>query len=402
MNVTNLLENLLLKVTSFFPGIIGTLIILIIGWLIAKFVKKITYKLLKKTTWDDKLMEKAKLKIDINKFISNLLYVIIMIYVLLIVLQKLGMTSVLEPLQNMMSSFLLFFPKVLGAGIIFFIGYLIAKFVSSLVNLLGDFIDKVLEKVNFKDTDKIINILEKLVFVVIIIPFAIAALNKIELEEVSGPVNHILSNIVAIIPNILGAIVIITIFVVGGKFLKSLLKGFLESVGVDTLVEKMELSSIIGKSNSLAKIISNIVYFFLVFFGIITGIEMMNFGELTNVLNIVLTTSGQILFGVIILVVGNFVANIAYKSLSKSEDNKSVASIVKYAVLGLFLAMALTKMGFADDIVKLAFGLVLGAIAVVIALSYGLGGREAAGEHMKEIINKFKKNNNNNNYNNNY
>lgn len=390
MNLSNLLENLILKVSSFFPGIIGTLIILIIGWFLAKFIKKISYKLLKKTKWDDKLIEKAKIDIDINKFISNLLYVIIMIYVLLIVLQKLGMTSVLEPLQEMMASLLSFLPKILGAGVILFIGYLIAKFVSSLVNLLGDFIDKLLQKINFKDTEKLIKILEKLVFIVIIIPFAIAALNKIELSEVSDPVNHVLDQIVAIIPNILGAAVIITIFAFGGSFIKSLLKGALDSLGIDKLSEKMELTTVLG-NNSLSKIISSLVYFFLIFFGIITGIEMMNFTELTNVLNMILVTSGQILFGMIILVVGNFVASIAYKSLSKSESNQSIASIVKYAILGLFLAMALTKMGFADDIVKLAFGLILGAIAVVIALSYGLGGREAAGEHMKEIIKKFKK-----------
>ncbi len=391
MNVTTLLENFLLKITSVFPGVIGTIIILIIGWFLAKFIKKMSYKLLKKVSWDDRLMEKAKLNIDINKFISNLLYVVVMIYVLLIVLQRLGMTSVLEPLQNMMSSFLLFFPKILGAGIIFFIGYLIAKFVSSLVNLLGDVIDKLLHKINFKDTDKLINVLEKLVFIIIIIPFAIAALNKVELKEVSGPVNHILDEIIAIIPNILGAAVIITIFAVGGNFLRSLLQGFLDSLGVNSLAKKMELGSVIGEKTSLSKVISNIVYFFLVFFGVITGVEMMNFTELTDVLNTLLSTSGQILFGMIILVVGNLIASIAYKSLSKSEDNKAIASIVKYAILGLFLAMALTKMGFADDIVKLAFGLILGAIAVVIALSYGLGGREAAGEHMKDIIKKFKK-----------
>ena len=48
-------------------------------------------------------------------------------------------------------------------------------------------------------------------------------------------------------------------------------------------------------------------------------------------------------------------------------------------------------MGIANSIVELAFGLILGAIAVAIALSYGLGGREAAGIHMKEILNKLKK-----------
>ena len=46
-------------------------------------------------------------------------------------------------------------------------------------------------------------------------------------------------------------------------------------------------------------------------------------------------------------------------------------------------------MGIANSIVELAFGLTLGAIAVAVALSYGLGGREAAGKHMEQILKKF-------------
>ena len=52
------------------------------------------------------------------------------------------------------------------------------------------------------------------------------------------------------------------------------------------------------------------------------------------------------------------------------------------AVLGNLLVMAigLNAMGIADTIVHLAFGLTLGAIAVAVALSFGLWGREAAGK----------------------
>ncbi|MEZ0471720.1 hypothetical protein [Luteimonas salinilitoris] len=57
-----------------------------------------------------------------------------------------------------------------------------------------------------------------------------------------------------------------------------------------------------------------------------------------------------------------------------------LARIARIAILGLVLAMGLRAMGIADDIVNLAFGLVLGAVAVAIALAFGLGGREAAGE----------------------
>ena len=47
-------------------------------------------------------------------------------------------------------------------------------------------------------------------------------------------------------------------------------------------------------------------------------------------------------------------------------------------------------MGIAESIVNLAFGLTLGAIAVAFALSFGLGGREAAGKQMEHFFNDMR------------
>jgi hypothetical protein len=52
--------------------------------------------------------------------------------------------------------------------------------------------------------------------------------------------------------------------------------------------------------------------------------------------------------------------------------------------------MALRRMGVATDIVNLVFGLLLGAIAVAIALAFGLGGREIAAEQVREWLASFK------------
>ena len=59
-------------------------------------------------------------------------------------------------------------------------------------------------------------------------------------------------------------------------------------------------------------------------------------------------------------------------------------------ILGMVIAMGLRAMGVADDIVHLAFGLTLGAIAVAVALSFGLGGREAAGKQMEHWLGKLR------------
>ncbi|MCC7216995.1 MAG: hypothetical protein IT517_09510, partial [Burkholderiales bacterium] len=60
-------------------------------------------------------------------------------------------------------------------------------------------------------------------------------------------------------------------------------------------------------------------------------------------------------------------------------------------IIGLVLAMGLRSMGVADSIVNLAFGLTLGAVAIAVALSFGLGGREAAGKLMEHWFSKLRR-----------
>jgi hypothetical protein len=54
------------------------------------------------------------------------------------------------------------------------------------------------------------------------------------------------------------------------------------------------------------------------------------------------------------------------------------------AILVLAGAMALRQMEIANEIVNLAFGLLLGAVAVAVALAFGLGGRESASRLIEE------------------
>jgi len=55
----------------------------------------------------------------------------------------------------------------------------------------------------------------------------------------------------------------------------------------------------------------------------------------------------------------------------------------------LTVAMALREMGFADEIVNLAFGLLFGAVAIAAGLAFGLGGREAASNQLSDWRKSF-------------
>ncbi|WP_462254367.1 mechanosensitive ion channel [Ekhidna sp.] len=377
------LERLIHTISDSLPGVVGAVVVLIVGWLFAILVRKVVHSLMKKTEWDERLL--GNTIVDTNKFIANLVYYILMLIILLIVLEMLGVSYVLDPIRNMLNEFLGFIPNILAGMAIIFIGYIIAKFISNLVKMAGSFFDRLANNMGFKETDKLVHFIQQVVFVVIFIPFIIQGLNALHLEAITNPANNVLHQMLDSVPNIIGAVLIITIFVVGGRFITSFVKDLLANLGIDSLVEKLQLGSILGEQK-LSSIVANIIFFFMVFFGVISGVEMLGLDRLAEVLHTILNLSGNVLFGLVILVMGNFLGSIIYKSMSA---NTFVAGIARVAIIGLFLAIALRTMGIANSIVELAFGLTLGAIAVAVALSYGLGGREAAGKHMEQILKKF-------------
>ena len=93
-----------------------------------------------------------------------------------------------------------------------------------------------------------------------------------------------------------------------------------------------------------------------------------------------------------IIAIGLWIANLAAAALRAVSGGRAAfyAGLARFAILGLVFAMALRAMGIADDIVTLAFGLTLGAVAVAAALSFGLGGREAAGRQMEHWLSKLR------------
>ncbi len=378
-------ENFLTSLTSSLPSVVGALVVLFIGYMVAKGLSKLVYRLLKSTKWDEKLNVGS---MDVNSFVQKLVYFLIMIMVLMIVLDMLGVEQVLDPLKNMVGQFFAYIPNIIGAGVIGFIGYILATFASEFIGMGGDAIDGVASRLGFKETDKLVGILKTVVFAFIILLFAITALDTLNIEAISGPAKSILNSLFEAIPNIIAAVIIISLFMWGGKFISKMMYDVFKSLGVDDIAQKLDLGSVMGANQSLSSLLSKGVYFFIAFFGIITGVEKLGFTKLTEMMNQILAISGQMVFGLVLLVAGNWVSKIAASAVSKG-GNEFLGSIVRIASLGLFLAISLNTMGIADGIVELAFGLTLGAVAVAVALAYGLGGREAAGEHMKKILGKF-------------
>lgn len=386
-HLSNLLDNLSQSIGGNLSSAIAALLIIIIGWFIAGILKRIIAKLIRKSGIDEKLNNS---KIILSKFISKLVYFLVMIFVFILALEKLGMNNVLDPIKNMLNGFTSFLPNIIGAGLVGYIGYMLATIVSELVELSGNSIKNLTPKLKLSKNIDPVKIIKKIVFIFIFIPLLISAFNILNMESISEPATNMLKDFFSAIPKILVATCILIVFIVGGRFLSELIKDLLNSMNLNNFLNQAGLNNIIGTSN-MVKVVGNLVYFFIILFGITTAVDKLEFNKLSEILYTITNYSGKILFGLVILAIGNWISKIAAANFSKDENNNFVASIIKIAIIAIFLAIGLKTMGIADEIINLAFGISLGTVALTIILSFGLGGREAAGKQMDKILNKFNK-----------
>ncbi len=368
-----------------FLSILGGLAILIIGYFVAKLIGRLFRKFLHKLGVDKGSTSQTPL----SHFGGKLVYYLLMIIVLMATLSVVGVSGdVLSPLSEMTSKFLSAIPNIVVAVLIAYIGYLLAKIVSGLVETSGDKIREFLPKLKLEDANfDIVKVLKNIVFIFIFIPILIIALEKLNIDVITIPATNMLNKFLAAVPAIIYATIILLIAVFGGKILKSIVADLLASLKVNDLSHKLKLQHVIGQIN-LANIIANIVFVFIIYIGIIEACKILALQEIAEILDTVLAVIGKIVFGLIILALGNIVADFAAKIFNTSQFIKS---LIKGVILMIFIAMGLSAMGIANNIIELAFGLGLGAIAVAFALAFGLGGKEAAGEEVKEFFNKIKK-----------
>jgi len=154
----------------------------------------------------------------------------------------------------------------------------------------------------------------------------------------------------------------------------------LKNLGVDNYANQLGAANFMGDT-SVSNLIGKVIFFFIIFTGLIAAADKLGLEEVQTILRDIFDIGGKVFFGLIVLLGGLLISNFAVKAVSNT-GNKWMASVVRFAIMGIFLAFALHTMGIAESIVNLAFGLTLGAIAVAFALSFGLGGREAAGKQM--------------------
>ena len=203
------------------------------------------------------------------------------------------------------------------------------------------------------------------------------ALPHFGMDSIVTLLEDMIGQITNIIPNLIGAGLIIYIGYFVAKIIIDILESFFATAKVDELPEKMGLSSVFSDSFTPTKFFSGLIMLFVMLTSITAAVETLGIETISHIFSKTLEFAGGLLMGGIILVIGNFLSQLAYANLKK-HGSDTLAMIARFAILGLVLAMGLKAMGIADHIVNLAFALTLGSVAVAAAIAFGIGGRDAA------------------------
>ena len=358
------------------------LAILILGMIVVKFIAGIFRKILNKVGFLNKH--------NLSQPIASLIKAVMSIFVLIAVLQHFGLTNVLEPLEQMLNQFLAAVPKIIGAGVVGYAGWIIAKIVSELTGVALNKVDDQLALRTGNDEIKVSKFGSAFIFGGILLPIVVAALGVLDIPAISDPASKMINELMSAVPNIVGAgtILLVTYFVT--KFVIFMLTGLLDGLNIDSMPKKLGMESMFSSSFTPTKLIGGAVMFFSMLTASVAAVETLGIEIVSNIFSKVLEFGGGILVGSIILIIGNFLSSIAHKKLSES-GNKGLATVARVAILGLVLAMGLKSMGLADNIVNMAFGCTIGSVAVAAALAFGLGGKDAAKKVADSWANKMTK-----------
>ncbi|BAY45064.1 TM helix repeat-containing protein [Scytonema sp. HK-05] len=410
------LNTFLNQIGDFLPRFVGAVVILGIAWLVATLVRLITVRGLRALRIDERLNTPqddtpSLNQLSVSETIGNALYWFIFLVFLIPLLDSLGLNQALLPVQVLVTQIISILPNILGAALIAVVGWFIANVVRRIVtNLLAttgiDNLGRQFGLSGTSGTQSLSTIIGTIVYVLILIPVAIAALNQLQIEAISVPAISMLQQILNVVPAIFTAIAILIIAYFVGRFVAELVTSILTSIGFNNIFSALGLQAPTRRvvipqeptapsvtTRTPSQIVGIIVLVGIMLFATLAAVNILNIPALTALVSGIVIVLGRILSGLVVFAVGLYLANLAFNIITSSGDRQAriLGQIARIAIIALVSAMALQQIGVASDIVNLAFGLLVGAIAVAIALSFGLGTRDIARTQVQEWLDSFKR-----------
>jgi len=197
------------------------------------------------------------------------------------------------------------------------------------------------------------------------------------------------------LPNLLGFLLILLIGFIVAKLVAGVVRKLLEKTNVD---EKLHSSSArryvdaVLPGASVASGVARIVFWLIFVFFITAAIGALGIPAATGFMDDVLAYLPNVIVAILIFVIAALVSGMAAGAVTRfmgdTPTGKVAATVVPAVIMVIAFFMILEQLQIAPEIVRIAFTAIMFALALGLALAFGLGGREMAADALRQAKDK--------------
>jgi hypothetical protein len=208
------------------------------------------------------------------------------------------------------------------------------------------------------------------------------------------PLKTMAEKMIALIPSLLGAIVIIVLGWLLAKILKTALIRLLVAVRFEKFSERSGLSRFLSRGDikhSLAEILGTAFFWIILLFFIYVATDVLHWTLIRDVINQIISFIPKLIAAVLIIIAGVLLSSF-FKGLIKVAatsyaltHRELIGRIVQYLIIFFSVAVSLEQLGIATHILVNSVLIIIGAMAFGLALAFGLGSKDLVGR----IVNKM-------------
>jgi hypothetical protein len=399
------INQLLNQVLSYLPLILGAAVLLLVAWVVANALKFVIVRAFKMMKLDERLSREADIvtpdQVSIGATIGSVVYWLVFLLFLPAILGTLGLQGLLEPVQGVVDEILGVLPNILGAALILLIGWLGARIVRQILTNLfvGVGVDQLAERMGVAAAlgeQKLSKVLGTIVYILIMIPILISALDTLQIQAVSDPASQMLTTLLSALPAIFGAMLLIGVAYFVARAVGNFITSFLSSIGFDRVLSMIGLGGVAEEERQTpSQIAGYLATVAIMLFAVIESANLLGFTILATMVSEFLVAAGGVVLALVIFGLGLYLAGLADRLIRDAgvAQARLLAPAARISIVVFAGALALRETGIAQDIVNMAFAILLGMIAVAAALAFGLGGRDIAAKELEQWLSDYRKRN---------
>src|SRR5512137_80376 len=243
--------------------VLYAVVVLFVGWIIAKIVAALVGKVLHALKLDERLGKAAgETKVpQLERILTLAVYYLILLFAVIAALQALGLTIVTQPLNALLNAIFAYIPSLIAGGVVIFVAWLVATILRAIVRgfLEATKMDKkVGDAAAVKDWPLARAVGEVVYWLVwlLFLPIICAAFG---LTALIVPVMNLLADLLGWIPNLIVAALILIVGWFIARIVQRIAASFFAALGADKLSDRVGLSKYMGKM-TLSALLGYIVF----------------------------------------------------------------------------------------------------------------------------------------------